>query len=109
MKIKWGVPKGKRCWKGTLKACEKDYPNRFYRYCTMEVYVDGFLMWHEHESRKWVPHGTKPKKPFSSSGMRVRSVKAALRQIRKHAEIPKGAEVCIWNMVVGEKDVVVIK
>lgn len=109
MKIKWGAPKGKRYWKGSLKSSEKEYPNRFHRYCALEVTVDGRLMWFEYGSRKWVPIGVKPVRPYGSSGIGVRSIKAALRQIRKHTEIPKGAEIRIWNMVAGEKDVVVIK
>lgn len=107
MKIKFNQPKGCRIYKGTVKVPHKK--NRIPMFMGLENMDDNCLMWCDGLGR-WIGRHENPEGCDSLCTMSkpIRSVKAAIRHIRKHDEIPKGARMILVSSFVGY-DVEIIK
>lgn len=107
MKVKFSKPKGQRIFKGTVKIPGKT--KRFPMFLGLENMDDNYLMWSD-ELGKWVGRHNRPDGEYSLCSMSkpIRSVKAAIRHIRKHNEIPNGAKMVLMSNFDGY-DVEIIK
>ena len=107
MKVRFSKPKGQRVYKGTVKVPGKN--KRVPVFLGLENIDDNHLMWSD-ELNMWVGRHNKPEGDYSlcSISKPIRSVKAAIRHIKKHDEIPKGAKMFLMSNFVGY-DVVIIK
>lgn len=108
MKVKFNRKKGNRVLKGTVKIHGKN--KRIPMYMGLTCTDNIGLMWAQ-EINKWVSF-----KDSSSIGNYtlcthsgpIRSVKAAIRHIKKHNEIPKGTSMTLVSSFVGY-DVIITK
>jgi hypothetical protein len=107
MRIKFSQKKGKRLSKGTIKLQGRD--KRAPIFIGIENLDDHYLMWAD-TLNKWVGLSNQPDGDYSMCSIKapIRSVKAAIRHIRKHDEIPKGARMVLVSSLVG-CDVEIIK
>ena len=107
MKVKFSKPKGQRIFKGTVKVQGKN--KRFPMFLGLENMDDNYLMWSD-ELNKWIGRYDRPEGEYSLCSMSkpIRSVKAAIRHVRNHSEIPKGAKMVLMSNFDGY-DVEIIK
>lgn len=96
MKIKYEAPYGKRVKKGSTKIVGGRVCN-FYGLC-----IAGVDYWFDRTDNKWrllddMPMGHS----FSDSYRGIRSVKAAIRHIKKHTEVPKGMTFVLESNFIG--------
>jgi hypothetical protein len=104
MKVKFGQPK---VLKGTVKV--QGRRKRVSMFRGLENLDNNHLMWAD-TLNKWVGLSNQPEGDYSMCSIKapIRSVKAAIRHIRKHDEIPKGAKMVLVSSFVG-CDVVIVK
>lgn len=107
MKIKFKQPKGQRVFKGTVKVQGKR--KRVPIFMGLENLDNNHLMWSDTLNR-WVSISdcSEGDYPLCSISKPIRSVKAAIRHVRKHDEISKGARMVLVSAFVGY-DVEIIK
>ena len=109
--IKFNQPKGRRIYKGTIKVPHKN--NRIPVFMGLENMDNNHLMWSD-ELDRWIGICNKPKgipkgvHSLCSMSKPIRSVKAAVKHIKKHSEIPRGARMVLASSFVGY-DVEIIK
>ena len=105
--FKFKQPKGQRIFKGTVKLQGKR--KRVYMFMGLENLDNNHLMWSDKLNR-WVGLSDQPEGDYClcSISKPIRSVKAAIRHVRKHDEIPKGARMVLVSNFVGY-DVEIIK
>lgn len=107
MKVRFEKPKGQRVYKGTVKVQSKN--KRYPIFLGLENIDDNYLMWSD-ELGRWIGRHNRPEGEYSlcSISKPIRSVKAAIRHVRNHNEIPKGAKMVLMSNFVGH-DVVITK
>lgn len=107
MKVKFSKPKGQRIYKGTVKVPGKS--KRFPIFLGLENMDNNYLMWSD-ELGIWIGRHNRPDGEYSLCSMSkpIRSVKAAIRHIRNHDEIPKGTKMVLMSNFDGY-DVEIIK
>lgn len=107
MKIKFNRPKGYRTYKGTVKVPHKE--NRIPMFMGLENMDDHYLMWCD-ELDRWVGRYDTIEGCCSlcTISKPIRSVKAAIRHIKNHDEIPVGTRMILASSFVGY-DVEIVK
>ena len=94
MKVKFRQPKGLRTFKGSVKIRGKN--NRIPWFFGLENEDDPLLVWCD-KLGVWVDLRTEHNDmyPLSSINESIKSVKAAIRHVKKHDEIPKGTRMLL--------------
>lgn len=93
MHVRYSKPKGQRVNHSTVKS---DY-SKFHRvpvFVGIEVYNNDKKTWWLEKQRKWgTIYDAQPNECYGSIKHGIHSVKSAIRHVRKHDEIQKGAKV----------------
>lgn len=107
MKVKFNQSRGGRVYKGSVKIPHRE--KRVPVFLGLENFDDNHLMWSD-EHNRWFGYDDRPEGDYwlDSMSKPIRSVKAAIRHVKKHDEIPKGARMVLVSSFVGY-DVEIIK